>query len=154
KAQLEKELGDYRKFRASLTPEQLGSPAVPGDPNGQLKRDSDAKAAKLRELTPDEQKQIDQWTSEIRPLERQAGDEKGNRSADAAARLRAQANELAQKSRALRAAHTERIEPDISDVNAQYELVSIKPGPGDQAIKVKMNPAFPNLKDPNRIQLI
>jgi hypothetical protein len=154
RAQLEKELADYRKYRASLTAEQLASPAVAGDPTGQLKRESDATAAKLRELTPDEQKQIDQWTTEGRALERQAQEETRNRNADAAARLRAQSNEIAQKSRALRAAHLERIEPDMQDLTAQYELVSVKPGPAEQAIKVKKNPAFPNMADPNRVQLI
>jgi hypothetical protein len=48
----------------------------------------------------------------------------------------------------------ERVAPEIDDQFAQYELVSLRPGPPEQAISVKPDPTFPNFAEPNRIQLI
>ena len=48
----------------------------------------------------------------------------------------------------------ERVALEIDDQMAQYQLASLKPGPAEQAIRVKLDPTFPNFSDPNRIQLI
>lgn len=154
KAELEKQIADFKSYRSSFTTEQLASAAVLGDPSGQLKRESDQKAAALRALDPSEQAQIDAWAVEGRAFERQAQLEMKNRNTSEVTRLRTLANELAQKGRDLRARHSERIAPAIADLSAQYELANLRPGPAEQAIRVKANPALPNLADPNRIQVI
>lgn len=44
--------------------------------------------------------------------------------------------------------------PQIRDAQAQYDLLNLRPGPGDRAIAFKPDPALPDLKDPTRVQLI
>jgi hypothetical protein len=151
-AMLRKQIADFARYRASFTAAQLNEPAVLGDPNGLRKREFDAKIAALRALTSDEQKQIDEWGSASRALERQAQAERAN--PEAAAKLRAEANELANKVRTLRARHQERVQPEIEDLNAQYELVNLEPGPAERMIAAKNDPALPDFKEPNRIQVI
>jgi hypothetical protein len=153
-AQLEKQIDDLKKYRASFTPQQLNSAAVSGDPSGDEKRRMEATLAALRALATEEQKQVDAWSMESRALERQAQAATASRSTTEAARLRAEANDLANKVRALRNEHMERVTPEINDQMAQYELASLKPGPAEQAISVKPDPALPNVSDPTRIQLI
>ena len=128
-AQLEKELRDYEKYRASFTAAQLQSPAVWGDASGQSRRELDAKIASLQALTPDEQRQVDQWTRDRTP-ERQV------------------------QIRTLRQRHLERASPLMNDATAQYQLTNLQPGPADRAMGVKPDPAFPDTATPNRIQII
>ncbi len=153
-AALEKQLADAKAYRATFSADELRQPGVPGDPSGQEKRQTDAKIAARRALTPDEQQQIDEWAAEARTYDRQAQTETRGGNAAEATRLRALSAALAQKNRALRAAHLERVEPAMDDLNAQYELINLKPGPAEQAISFKLDPSFPDLKDPMRIQTI
>jgi len=153
-AQLEKQIDDLKKYRGSFTPQQLSSAAVSGDPSGEEKRRMEARVAALRALTAGEQQQLDAWSMESRALERQAQAATATRSTTEAASIRAQASDLANKVRALRNQHMERVTPEINDQIAQYELASLKPGPAEQAISVKPDPALPNFAEPNRIQLI
>ena len=44
--------------------------------------------------------------------------------------------------------------PLITDAIASYDLTNLRAGPAERAISVKPDPAFPDFKDPNRIQLI
>ena len=110
--------------------------------------------AALRALTAEEQKQVEQWTTESRALERQAQAATTNRNTAEATRLRAVSADLAGKVRALRSAHQERVATEITDLMAQYELTNLKPGTAENAISVKPDPNFPNYADPNRIQMI
>jgi hypothetical protein len=154
-AALEKQVADLQKYRASFSAAELASAAVNGDPTGELKRKLDADLNALRALTPADQKQVDEWGREGRAMERQAQVEAStNKNAAEAARLRAQANALGLKARALRDAHMERVSPLITDALAQHDLASLKPGDRDRALAMKPDPAFPNYADPNRIQMI
>ena len=128
-AQLEKEVRDYEKYRASFTAAQLQSPAVWGDASGQAKRELDAKIASLQALTPDEQRQADELT-------------------------RSQAPDRQVRVRTLRQRHLERASPLMDDATAQYQLANLQPGPADRAMSVKRDPTFPDTSTPNRIQII
>ena len=44
--------------------------------------------------------------------------------------------------------------PLILDAMATYDLKNLQPGPADQAMRVKRDPAFPDTSAPNRIQVI
>jgi hypothetical protein len=128
-AQLEKEVRDYEKYRASFTAAQLQSPAVWGDASGQGRRELDAKIASLQALTPDEQRQADELA-------------------------RGQAPDRQVRIRALRQRHLERASPLMDDATAQYQLTNLQPGPAERAMSVKRDPAFPDTTTPNRIQII
>jgi hypothetical protein len=154
-AAFEKAVSDYKQYRASFSAEALRSPAVWGDPTGEGKRRLDAQVAELNKLSADEQRQADEWGRQARDLDRQAQVEGAkNHDAEAAARLRAAANELAQKVRALRAVHQENAAPLITGAEAQYQLTNLKPGDREKAMSFKPDPAFPDPKQPNRIQVI
>jgi hypothetical protein len=58
------------------------------------------------------------------------------------------------KARAIRQAHMERASPLIGEALANYDLTNLQAGPAERAISVKLDPAFPDFKDPNRIQTI
>jgi alpha-tubulin suppressor-like RCC1 family protein len=125
-ASLEKQLRDLESYRASFTPEQLRAPAVWGDPTGEDKRRHDARMAQLRALPPEVQKEADTLS-------------KAGKVADA---------------RAVRQRHMERASLLMADAIAEYELTNLKPGDADRAISVKPDPAFPDRRDPNRVQMI
>ena len=125
-ASLEKQLRDLDRYRASFTPEQLRAPAVWGDPAGDAKRRLDARIAELRALTPEEQKLVNELSRSGKGTE----------------------------ARTLRQRHMERASPLVSDATAEYELTNLRPGDADRAISVKPDPAFPDRRDPNRVQTI
>jgi hypothetical protein len=125
-ASLEKQVNDYETYRASFTAAELAAPAVWADTTGEAKRKLDAAIAALQRMTPEEQSQIDQFNRE-------------KRAADA---------------RTVRQRHMERASPLMADLTAQYDLTNIKPGPADRAMGVKPDPAFPNDKLLNRIDVI
>jgi len=58
------------------------------------------------------------------------------------------------QARAIRQAHMERAGPLITEAMANYDLTNLQAGPAERAIGVKPDPAFPDFKDPNRIQMI
>ena len=125
-ASLERQLQEYREYRASQSPEALRSPAARGDISGDGKRQLDAEVARLRAIPAAEQQQINALTKQGR----------------------------AQEARALRQAHAERSAPLIADAIARYDLTNLRAGPAERAISVKPDPSFPDFKEPNRIQLI
>ena len=125
-AQLEKQVKDYETYRASFTAAQLAEPAVWADPSGEGKRKVDAEIAALQRLSPDAQRDVDTLNREKRAID----------------------------ARTVRQRHMERVSPLISDLSAQYDLVNIKPGPADRAMGIKPDPAFPDPKQPDQIQLI
>ena len=135
-AALEKQLNDYKKYRASFSADELRAPAVWGDPTGAAKRQLDARIAELQRLTPAAQTQLDQWTRESRGADRET---------QAA---------LTAKIRALRQQHMEQASPLMDDARAQYELTNLKPGTVDKAMGVKEDPSFPDRTTPARVQLI
>jgi alpha-tubulin suppressor-like RCC1 family protein len=125
-ASLERQLQEYRRYRASQSADALRSPAVRGDPSGDGKRQLDAEVTRLRALPAADQQQVDALTKQGRP----------------------------QEARAVRQAHTERSAPLITEAIARYDLTNLQAGPAERAISVKADPTFPNVKEPNRIQLI
>jgi hypothetical protein len=48
----------------------------------------------------------------------------------------------------------ERAAPLITEAMAAYDLTNLQAGPAERAISVKSDPAFPDVRDPNRIQMI
>ncbi|HEX8029317.1 MAG TPA: hypothetical protein VF491_12675 [Vicinamibacterales bacterium] len=152
---LEKQVRDYQQYRASFSPEQLRAPAVWGDASGEGRKKLDADAARMRNgLTAADQQQVDAMGLESRNLERQAQVETRNKNTEEAARLRAQARELAIKVRDIRQAHMARTVPLILDAAATYDLTNLRPGTADQAMRAKPDPQFPDMSTPNRIQVI
>jgi len=120
-ASLERQLAEYRKYRAAQSPEALRSAAVFGDPTGEGKKKLEARLNELRALSPAEEQAV---------------------KADAG------------KARAIRQAHMERAAPLITEAMANYDLTNLQAGPAERAIGVKPDPTFPDVKDPNRIQMI
>jgi hypothetical protein len=152
-ARLERELNDYKTYRASFSAEDLARPGVWSDPAGTEKRELEARIAKMHELSPQDQQNYDQWTREARDLDRQArGLDKTNQ--DEATRLRARANELALQARELRKTHQERSADPVLYATAEFELYHIKPGDAAHAIAFKPDPTFPDPRQPDKVQLI
>lgn len=60
----------------------------------------------------------------------------------------------AQTGVAVRNAHREVVGPAIRDAMAEYEIGFLKPGPAAQAVAYKPDPTFPDMKQPDRLQLI
>ena len=126
-AQMEKEVNDYQRYRASFTAEQLRAPAVWGDPAGAARKKLDADVAALQALTPAEQAAIDALPRD---------------------------NERAARMRTIRQRHMEIASNKMSDLRAQYELINLRPGAADSAMSFKRDPSFPDFSNPNRIQVI
>jgi hypothetical protein len=150
----ETQVRDYQRYRASFTAEQLRAPAVWGDPTGSGRRKQEAEAAALRELGADDQRRVDALGLESRTLERQAQVETRNQNTEAAARLRERSRALAIEAREIRQAHMNRVGPRLMASMTAYDLQNIQPGPAERALRVKRDPAFPDMSTPNRIQVI
>lgn len=153
-ASLERQVAEYRKYRASLSPEALRSPAVWGDPTGEGKKQLEARLAAIRALPAADQQKADALTQQGRALERQAQAEAAKKNTAEATRLRAEANALGLEARAIRQRYMERASSLITEAMATYDLTNLQGGPADRAMAVKPDPSFPDFKDPNRIQLI
>jgi hypothetical protein len=153
-AALERQVAEYRAHRASLSPEALRSAAVLGDTTGDGRKKLEARLAQIRALPPDDLREVEALGVQGRTLERQAQAEAAKKNTAEAMRLRAEANALGLKARAIRQAHMERTGPLIAEAIASYDLTNLQAGPADRAISVKPDPSFPDFKDPNRIQLI
>jgi hypothetical protein len=54
----------------------------------------------------------------------------------------------------LRKAHGKQASFAIQDLRAEYDVINLKPGPKEQAMAFKPDPAFPDFKDPFRPQVI
>ena len=149
---LEQQLAEFEKYRASFSEEQLRSPAVRGDESGDGKRRLDAEIDALRNLTPDEQRQADEWSRQASALQRQA--QAARADATEAARLRSEANALGLKVRALRQLRMEKAGPLISAASARYDLANLQPGPAERAISYRPDPTFLEAGRTDRIQMI
>jgi len=152
-ARLEKELNDYKTYRASFSAADLARAAVWSDPSGAEKRDLDARILKMQALPPQDQQNYDQWTREARDRDREAR-VLDKTDKEQAARLRARSNELALQARALRKAHEERSVDPVLYAMAEFALYHLKPGDAANAIGFKPDPTFPDPRQPNKIQLI
>jgi hypothetical protein len=86
---LEKQVRDYQEYRASFTTEQLRAPGVWGDPSGDGRKRLDAEVAAMRNLSADDQRQVDALGLESRNLGRQAQAATTNANPGEAAQLRA-----------------------------------------------------------------
>lgn len=56
--------------------------------------------------------------------------------------------------REARQAHMARVAPRLLDARARFDLENIQPGPAERAMRIKPDPAFPDPKAPNRVQVI
>ena len=154
-AEFQKQLDDLRKYRASFAAAQLASPAMWTDPTEAGKKEIEARVTAISKLDPAEQKQVDEWGSASRALERQAAVEATkNKNQEEATRLRTQANELAIKVRELKKAHQERVQPQIDDLRALYAMTNLKPGTNETAMGYKPDPKFPDRSKPAEIQVM
>jgi hypothetical protein len=152
-ARLEKEVQDYKTYRASFSAEDLARPAAWSDPTGAQKRELDARLVKMKELPPQDQQNYDKWTREARDLDREAR-ALDRTDKEGATRLRARSNELALQARDLRKAHQERSVDPVLYAMSEFALYHIKPGDAANAIGFKPDPTFPDPAKPNQIQLI
>jgi hypothetical protein len=151
----ERRLDLYRRYRASFSSSELEAVAIWNDPSGDGQRRLDARLKELAQLSPDEQRQVDDWGREARVLLTQAQVEAvKNKNQSEAARLRALANDLANKVRAVRVAHQTNASFDIEDARQEYKLVNLKPGDKEHAMGYKPDPSFPDYRDQNRVQVI
>ena len=163
---LEKQVRDYQQYRASFSAEQLNSPGVLGDVSGEGRKQMEAEIARLRNLSPADQQQVDALGLESRNLERQAQAETRNKNTEEAARLRKRSNELGLQARDIRQAHATRIGPLILDAMSTYDLKNLQPGApvsrqsgaaattDERTMRMKSDPAFPDRTAPTRIQII
>jgi hypothetical protein len=144
-----------RDYRATFSEAQLNAPAMWMDANREGSRRLDARIADFQKLPPDQQLQVDTLGREARDLERQAQVEANtNKNAAAAAQLRERSNALALRVREIRKAHQEKAFFLIQDARADFDLTNLKPGAKEQAMAFKPDPAFPDLNDAFRPQLI
>jgi hypothetical protein len=141
-------------YRASFSPEQLRAPAVWGDPTGAGRKQLEAETAALRNLSAADQQRADALGLESRTLDRQAQAAAKAGDAAEAERLRARSRALAIEIRGIRQAHMERAAPRIVDAIATYDLRNLRPGEVQDAMRAKPDPAFPDMKTPNRVQVI
>jgi hypothetical protein len=154
-AYFEKQSSDYSRYRSSFSAAELAATAVWGDPTGERKKQLDATIRERGQLSVDEQKQVDEWGRQAGTLRRQAQVESAkNHNVTEAARLQAQANDLANKVRAVREGHQAKAALEILAARDDYLLVNLKPGDNAHAMGFKPDPTFPDRKDPSRIQVI
>ena len=154
-AHLQGHLKALRDYRATFSETQLNAPAMWMDANREGSRRLDARIADFQKLPPDQQLQVDTLGREARDLERQAQVEANtNKNAAAAAQLRERSNALALRVREIRKAHQEKAFFLIQDARADFDLTNLKPGTKEQAMAFKPDPAFPDLNDAFRPQLI
>ncbi|HEU5135797.1 MAG TPA: hypothetical protein VFU13_11680 [Steroidobacteraceae bacterium] len=151
-ARLEKELDDYRKYRASFSAQELSRPATWSDASGADKRELDARIANMKLLPPADQQNYDAWTRESRDLDRQAR-ALDKTSKEQAAQLRAKSSELALRARELRKVHEERSVDPVLYAMSEYEIGHIKPGTSETAMAFKEDPTFLDANS-TRIKLI
>lgn len=152
RARMEKEVSDYKAYRASFSAEELARPGSWSDSSGADKRELDARIVKMKALPPADQQNYDAWTRESRDLERQARTlDKTNKVQ--AAELRVRSNELSLRARGLLKAHQERSVDPVLYAMSEYALFHVKPGTTETAMEFKEDPDFPDRKS-SRVQLI
>jgi len=60
----------------------------------------------------------------------------------------------AQTAVAVRNTHRDKVAPLLREAQAAYDIAYLKPGPAAQAIAYKPDPQFPDMKQPDRLQLL
>jgi hypothetical protein len=81
--------------------------------NEQYRRENNARIAALRKLSPDEQKQFDDFNRQGMQLSGQSGAARRNQNPSEADRLLKEAKEFYAKSRAIQQAHADKVAPEI-----------------------------------------
>jgi len=150
-AQLTKLLNDYHAYRASFTAQQLAMPAVWADTDGSVRKAMEAQIDELQTLSVDEQERLGEIREHSRSLEREA---MASDNEAVALRLRTQAMDLLREADQVSKDHGERAVLEEEALRDAYELTNLKPGPAEQALAYKMDPTFPSLSQPGKIQVI
>lgn len=150
-AHLTQLLNEYRTYRASFTAQQLAMPAVWADTEGSARQALEAQITELHTLSVDSQERVGELREQSRVLEREAA---ANDNAVTALQLRAKARDLLQDADHLRKDHMEQAALKGDALRDTYELVNLKPGSADQALAYKLDPAFPNRSQPEKIHVI
>lgn len=142
---------DYRAYRDSFTGQQLTMPAVWADTDGSAKKAMEAQIGELEELSVDDQQRVGELRERSRSLEREAA---ASHNEAEALRLRIQARDLLQDVDHIRNDHIERAALKGELVRSAFELSNLKPGPAEQALAYKMDPTFPDRRQPGKIHVI
>ncbi len=150
-AQLTKLLNDYHAYRASFTAQQLAMPAVWADTDGSVRKAMEAQIDELQTLSVDEQERVGEIREHSRSLEREA---MASDNQAVALRLRTQAMDLLQDADQVSKDHGERAALEEEALRGAYELTNLKPGLAEHALTYKMDPTFPSLSQPGKIQVI
>ena len=150
-AQLTKLLNDYHAYRASFTAQQLAMPAVWADTDGSVRKAMEAQIDELQTLSVDEQERVGEIREHSRSLEREA---MASDNEAVALRLRTQAMDLLQDADQVSKNHRERAVLEEEALRGAYELTNLKPGLAEHALTYKMDPTFPSLSQPGKIQVI
>jgi hypothetical protein len=95
--------------------------------NSERSKEEDAKIRAASAFTPEEQKEIDDWTKRARELERKAV-AVIRTNPDEAARLRAEARPFSEKANAVRKAHTQWVAPQLETIRNEYAALYVNPG--------------------------
>jgi hypothetical protein len=88
--------------------------------NSQYSRESSARIADLRKLSPDEQRQVDDFNRQGMQLSAQSGTARRNKNLTEADRLLKEAKQFYEKSRAIQKAHTDKIAPKIKAIQDDF----------------------------------
>jgi hypothetical protein len=150
-AQLTKLLNDYHAYRALFTAQQLAMPAVWADTDGSVRKTMEAQIDELQTLSVDEQERVGEIREHSRSLEREA---MASDNEAVALRLRTQAMDLLQDADQVSKDHRERAVLEEEALRGAYELTNLKPGLAEHALTYKMDPTFPSLSQPGKIQVI
>ncbi|MFZ3015014.1 MAG: hypothetical protein WA045_15030 [Nitrospira sp.] len=150
-AQLTKLLNDYHAYRASFTAQQLAMPAVWVDTDGSVRKAMEAQIDELQTLSVDEQERAGAIREHSRTLEREAA---ASTNEVAALQLRTRAMDLLQDADQVSKDHGERAALEEEALRGAYELTNLKPGLAEHALTYKMDPTFPSLSQPGKIQVI
>ena len=150
-AQLAKLLNDYHAYRASFTAQQLAMPVVWADTDGSVRKAMEAQIDEQQTLSVDEQGRVGEIREHSRSLEREA---MASDNEAVALRLRTQAMDLLQDADQVSKDHRERAVLEEEALRGAYELTNLKPGLAEQALTYKMDPTFPSLSQPGKIQII
>ena len=95
--------------------------------NQQRYGEGNARIAALEKLTPEEQKQIADFTRQGSQLGYQARTAQKNKNPEEAVRLSNQARELSEKAKAIRQAHMEKVAPQVKAIQDDYYATQVKP---------------------------
>ncbi len=145
---------NYRHYLASFTPEQLRAPAVYKQDMRTFTDNADKHLQSLNQLTPDEQRQVEAWERQSSDLDHQARVAAFNKNPQEAARLRAESEQVYAKAATVRKHRREMAADTAITAPISDWLSNVGPGRAENAIRWKQDPAFPDFKDPNRIQVI